>query len=102
MRRPPLKHTRPTAQEELNATKLCNFSLVFVAFLLQIGRIAVEDVYVGRVDVDVAEEVLPHEAVVRLGMVARQANVLVHVERHDVLERQPVLLMQRNQGCIRR
>ena len=37
-------------------------------------------------DIDVAEEVVPHEGVVALRMVFRQVYVLIHVERNHVLE----------------
>jgi hypothetical protein len=38
------------------------------------------------VDVHMREEVLPHEGVVGFGVVARDADVLVHVERDDMFE----------------
>ena len=41
------------ADEELDATGLRNFSLVFEALGLEVGRVAVEDVDVGGIDVDV-------------------------------------------------
>ncbi len=34
-----------------------------------------------RQNVDVAEQILVHECVVALGVVLRQRNILVHVER---------------------
>jgi hypothetical protein len=34
----------------------------------------------------VLEEIVPHERVVALGVVARQADILVHVECHHMLE----------------
>jgi hypothetical protein len=39
------------------------------------------------VDVDVGKEVLPHEGVIRFGVVARDADIFVHVEGDDMLER---------------
>lgn len=39
------------------------------------------------VDVDVGEEVGPHEGMVALWVVAGEADVLVHVEGDDVFER---------------
>ena len=39
-----------TAQEEVDAPCAADFLLVFVAFLLQVGGVAVEDVDIGRGD----------------------------------------------------
>lgn len=73
-------------QEEVDAADALDGVLVGDALGLERGRVAVEDVHVGRVDVDVREEVLPHEGVVRLWVVARDADVLVHVEGDDVFK----------------
>lgn len=74
-------------QEEVDAAARLDGVFVGDALGLEVGRVAVEDVHVGGVDVDVGEEVLPHEGVVRLGMVARDAHVLVHVEGDDIFKR---------------
>lgn len=73
-------------KEQVNAAGPLNGILVGDALGLQVGRIAVEDVHVGGVDVYMREEVLPHEGVVRLGMVAGDAHVLIHVEGDDILK----------------
>lgn len=39
----------------------------------------------GSLDIDEREEVLEHEGVVRLGVVPRDTDVFVHIERDDVL-----------------
>lgn len=73
-------------KEQVNAASLLNGILVGDALGLQVGRIAVENVDVGRVDVYVGEEVLPHKGVVGLGVVAGDAHVLIHVEGDDILK----------------
>ena len=70
----------------MNSTGCLDFRFEIVAFGLKVGGVAVENVHVVGQYVDVLEEVVPHEVVVALGMFALQANVLVHVERFDVLE----------------
>ena len=65
------------AEEELDAAVLRDLCLVLVALLLQVRGAAVEDVYVARVNVHMPKKVVPHVAVVRLRVVAREANVLV-------------------------
>ena len=40
------------------------------------------------------EQILPHERVVALGVLLWQLHVLVHVERHYVLEAQQPFLME--------
>ena len=76
-----------TAHEEVDTTCLCNHFLVVVALCHEVRSVTIEDVYVLRLDVDVVEEVVPHEAVVAFWVINRQFYILVHVERDDVLER---------------
>ena len=67
---------------------------------LKIGRIAVQNIRILGLDVDVAEEVVPHKRIVAFGMLLRQAHILVHVEGHYMLERHHALLVQVNQFLI--
>ena len=62
-------------------------SLVLSAFFLKVGSVSIQDVNVLLLDVDVREEVGPHEAVIAFGVLFGQAHVLVHIEGDDVLER---------------
>lgn len=59
-----------TAQEELNATDSGDLLLVALALEIQVCCVAVEDVDVLGEDVDVLEEVAPHERVVGLGVIS--------------------------------
>src|SRR6266508_3924629 len=61
-------------------------ALVTFAFDFEMGRTAVRDVRILRINIDAPEQVLLHEAEVTSGMVARNADVLVEIERHDVAE----------------
>ena len=74
-------------EEEVDAAVALDGVLVGDALGLEAGGVAVEDVDVGRVDVDVGEEVLPHEGMVRLRVVSGNTHVLVHVEGDDILKR---------------
>jgi len=65
------------SQEEVDAADSFDLGLVLDAFNLKIWGIAVEDMDVIWVDVDVREEVPPHEGVVALGMVSGETDVLV-------------------------
>ena len=47
-----------------------------------------------------AEEVVPHEAMVALGMILGEVHILVHVERNDVLERHLTGLVQGDQLSV--
>ncbi len=64
-------------QEQVDAAGGLDLGLVLDALGLEVGRIPVEDVYVAGMEVDVREEVLPHEGVVALGVVPGDTNVLV-------------------------
>lgn len=74
------------SKEKVNAAYSLDGVLIGDALGLEVGRIAIEDVHVGWVDVDVREEVLPHERVVRLRVVAGDADVLIHVESDDIFK----------------
>ena len=89
-------------QLEIDATGGDNGGFVRVA-----GRVdlvarppAVGDVDVGRMDVHVREQVLPHESVIGVNAVLRHRPVFVQIERDDVAERQPVVAMQANEFAI--
>ena len=89
-----------TAHKEVYAAGLADSLLVGQAFGLQVGRVAVENVHVLPLDVYVAEEIVPHEAVVALGMLLGQAYVLVHVEGDNVLEADAPLFIQTDEVAV--
>ena len=61
-----------------------NGTLVSRALDFEVGRNAIRDVRVRRLDVDVCEEVSLHEREVASRMIARDADVFIEIERHDV------------------
>jgi len=84
----------------MDAASLGDFKFILLALGREVAGVAVEDVHILRKDVDVLEEVVPHEIVVALRMVAGQPHVLVHVERLDVLERNSALAMKLDQFLV--
>lgn len=64
-------------QKQLNATDRFDLLLVVVTFKLQVASVAVEDIDVVRLHVNMREEVLVHEAVVALRVVPWDPNILV-------------------------
>ena len=75
-----------TSQEEVDTAYCFNGFLIIVTFLHKVGSITVEDVYIFLLNVDMTEEIRPHERMVALRMIFRKVYILVHVERDDVLE----------------
>lgn len=75
-----------TGEEKVNTTGSLDGVFIGNTLGLEVGGIAIEDVDIGRVDVYMREEVLPHERVVRLAVVARDTDVLVHVECDDIFK----------------
>lgn len=65
------------AQEEVDPTVGLDSSLVGHALGFQVWGVAIEDVDVLRVDVDVREEVLVHERMIGLWVFAGNTNVLI-------------------------
>jgi hypothetical protein len=91
------------SEEEFDSTCLTYLFFILGTFCGQVWSIPVKDIDVGRVDIDVGEEVCVHEAVIALGVVPRESDVFVleevnscmcwsgerasyHVESHDILE----------------
>lgn len=60
-----------TSHKQVDAAGFSDLLLVGVALGLQVFSVPVQDVGVGRLDVDVLEEVVPHVRVVALGMGSR-------------------------------
>jgi len=56
--------------------------------------------YVLRLDVNVTEEVLPHEGVVALLVLTLEAYILIHVEGHNMLKRNISFLIEPDKLCI--
>lgn len=75
-----------TGEEQVNASRGLDSILVGDALGLEALSVTVEDVDVGGVDVYVREEVVPHERVVRLGVVTGNTDVFVHVESDDIFK----------------
>ena len=74
------------AHEEFDSAVGLDFFLESFAFGLEVFGIAIEDVHVFLGNVDVAEEVVPHERVVAFGMVFGKAHIFVHVESYNIAE----------------
>jgi len=70
-------HRSNAAKEELNTTRALDLLLVRYTLPLQVLRVAIQDVNVRRIHIDVAEEVVVHERVVGLRVFARDTNVFV-------------------------
>ena len=88
------------AQEQVDTAKLANHLLVMSTLCRQIRRIAIENMYVLTANVDMREEIVPHKAVIAFRMLHRQTHILVHIERHNVLERNNTFFVQLNQVLI--
>jgi len=89
-----------TSDEKVDSTGSFNLLLVGQAFGLQIGGVAVQNVDVLRQNIDVLEEIVPHKVVIRFGVITRQVDVFIHVERLDVSERNSALLMEFDQFTV--
>ena len=88
------------AEEEVDATNLADTLLVGCTLGFEVGGVAVEDMDVVRLHVDVLEEVATHEGVVTLGVILGQADVFVHVEGDDVAEGYSALLAQLDEPFV--
>jgi hypothetical protein len=62
-----------TADEKFDAAVRFDFRFVGIALGLQVWGVPVENVHVFGENVDMLEQLVPHERVVRFGVLARQA-----------------------------
>ena len=90
-----------TTHKEVYATSGSYHLLVVIAFGHKVGGIAIEDVHILFLDVDMVEEVGPHKAVVAFGMLDRESHIFVHIEGNDVLETDQPFLVQLNQVRVK-
>lgn len=74
------------AEEQFDATDSLDLGLVGSTLFVEPLGIAVEDIDILGIHVDMGEEILEHEGVVRLWMFSCQANILVHVKCHHMAE----------------
>ena len=73
--------------EQIDATSSDDGFLIVLALFLEVFGITIEDMDILLLDIDTAEEIGPHEGVVALRMILREVDILVHIERDDILER---------------
>lgn len=81
-----------TSQEQLNATNSDDGLFVGLALRCKVCSIAVKDMNVARVNVDVLKEVVPHKRVIALGVITGQTHILVHVKSVNMAETQETIL----------
>lgn len=89
-----------TTHEQVNTACCLNSFLVVFTLSLQILGIAIENMDILFLNVDVTEEVVPHEAMLTLGMIFGKVHILVHVESNHVLERHLASLVQGDQLSV--
>lgn len=89
-----------TAHEEVNTSVAVDFLLEAAAFGLKVGGVAVEDVDVFAGNVDVVEEIVPHEAVVALRMVLGKTHIFIHIEGDDVAKRHIPFLVKLDELAV--
>ena len=83
-----------TTHEEVDTAVRLDFFLITCTFGIEVGSVAVQDIGIFRLDIDVAEEVVPHKGIVAFRVFLRQAYIFVHVESHYVLERYNTFFVQ--------
>ena len=88
------------AHKEVEATSGGYHLLVVVAFGHKVGGIAIEDMYIFFLDVDMVEEVGPHKAVVAFGVLNGKSHIFVHIEGDDILETDQPFLVQLDKMLI--
>ena len=89
-----------TTQEQVYATDRFHASLIRRTLSLQILGVTIQDIYVLRFDIDMTEEIIPHERMIAFRMIFRKTDILIHIESDHILERYDTLLVQFNQVLV--
>ena len=89
-----------TSEEEVDTADIADLLLIPGALCHEIFGIAVQDIDILFADVDMAEEVSPHEAMVTLRMFFGQVNILVHVEGDYIAEGDLTGFVEFDQGAV--
>ncbi len=79
-------NTNPS-QKKVNAAEILHFLFITGALRFDIGSIAIEDVYVFTLNIDMIEKVFPHKGVVTLGMIFRNPDIFIHIKGNDMFKR---------------
>ena len=87
-------------QLQVDAVMLLDDPVILGALQSAVGLGAVRQKASVRRDIDMVEEILPHEAAVALGMVPGQAAVFVQVDGNRLPEIQLALLIPLNQMTV--
>ena len=88
------------AKEEVDAAIRGYHAFVVLALFDEVGGVAVEDMDVLWLDIDIAEEIGPHKGVVALTVFFRQTDVLVHIEGDNVLEGYLIIIRIRVRAAV--
>ena len=80
--------------EEIDTACGLNGFLVVLTLSLQVLGVAVQNMNILFLNINVTKEVVLHKAMVALGVFLGEVHILVHIERDDVLERYLACLVQ--------
>ena len=75
-----------TTHEQVDFTVGTDLFFILTAFGVDVRRVAVEQVDVFCWNINMVKEIAMHKAVVAFRMLFWQADIFVHIERHDVFE----------------
>ena len=89
-----------TAEEEVNTTDVTDFLFITCTLGCEVSCITVQDIDVLLADVNMAEEVIPHEAMITLRVFFGQVNVLVHIKSHYITERHFTRFVEFDQSFV--
>ena len=78
----------------------CDRDTLLGAFGFEVGSVSVEDIHIFARDVDVAEEIIPHKAVIAFGMIFGEADIFVHIECHHIAERHLAFFIEFDKAAV--
>ena len=87
------KGANPTKKEH-DTSVVFDFLLIASALSYQILGIAVKNIHILFADINVREEILPHESMVTLRVILWNTHIFIHVESNYIAETNLALLIE--------
>ncbi|MPN06734.1 hypothetical protein SDC9_153990 [bioreactor metagenome] len=89
-----------TSKEQIDTSVRSDFSLISSTFSIQIRSIAIQNVYIFLLHINMTEKIIPHEGVIALFMALWYSHIFIHVKSNHIFKRNFTLLVKVNQVFV--
>ena len=89
-----------TTHEQVDTAIRLNLFFVTCTFCIQVRSIAIQDIRIFSLDINMTEEVIPHKRIIAFRMFFRQSYIFIHIECYYILEGNDSFLIQIDQSFV--